>query len=111
MSNPDNFDSAASQIPTYARALSIVSLCASILFALISFITWVSILTISSYDVLIALIIGMPISLGGSFFLAFLPTLVLKFFVKDPRVNWSLWISGASAIIGSGVWIFIATMY
>jgi len=110
MSNSDTLATAASNIPTYARVLPIVSLCSSILFAVMSVVTWISLLTISSYDVLVALLIGLPLSLGGSIFLAFLPTMILRFFVNDPRVRWSLWISGVSATIGGGTWIFIATM-
>jgi hypothetical protein len=110
MSNPETLASATSNIPAYARALPTVSLCSSILFAVISVVTWISLLTISSYDILIAFLIGMPLSLGGSIFLAFLPTVILRFFVNDPRVRLSLWISGVSATIGGGTWIFIATV-
>ena len=110
MSNPNTLAPEASKIQTHARVLPIVSLCSSILFAVISVVTWISLLTISTYDVLIALIIGLPASLGGSIFLAFLPTLVLSFFRDDRRVRWSLWISGVSATLGGGVWIFIAIM-
>ena len=110
MSAPDTLAHPTSDVPTYARVLPIVSLCSSILFAVISLVTWIALLTISSYDILIALFIGLPLSLGGSIFLAFLPTAILRFFVIDPRVTWSLWISGASATIGTGIWIFIATL-
>jgi len=110
MSNSDTLTTTTSNIPTHARVLPIVSLCSSILFAVISVITWISLLTISSYEILIALIIGLPLSLGGSIFLAFLPTVVLRFFVKDARVRWSLWISGISATIDGGTCIFIATL-
>lgn len=110
MPNSDTLTPAPSNIPTYARVLPTVSLCSSILFAVISVVTWISLLTVSSYDVLISLLIGLPLSLGGSIFLAFLPTLVLRVFMNDPRVRWSLWISGVSATIGGGTWICIATM-
>ena len=110
MSNSDTLMPASSNIPTYARVLPNVCLGSSILFAVISIVTWIAILTISSYDILIALIIGLPVSLGGSIFLAFLPTAILRFFVNDPRVTRSLLISGSAAAINAGVWGFITTM-
>ena len=63
---PDKLARPTSDVPTYVRVLPIVSLCSSIFFAVISGVTWTSLLIISSYDILIALIIGLPVSLGGS---------------------------------------------
>lgn len=107
---PDTSASTASNHPAVVRILPTVSLCSSILFAVISVVTWISLLTIDSYDVLVAFLIGLPVSIGGSLFLAFLPTVVLRIFVKGARVQWSLRVSGLSATISTGAWIFITTM-
>lgn len=88
-----------------------ISLCSSVFFALLSIATWCALLTVGSYDVLVALLIGLPLSVGGSVCLAFVPTLVLRYFVNVPAVRWSLWISGVSAAIGILVWILIGTIY
>ena len=101
---------AAPDVPTYARVLPNVCLGSSILFAVVSVVTWISLLTISSYDVLIAFVIGLPVSLGGSLFLAFLPTTILRLFLNDRRITWSLWISASVAAINAGVFAFITTM-
>lgn len=110
MSVPDTLARPNSDVPTYARVLPIVSLCSSILFAVISVVTWIVLLTkphpITQFY---ALIMGLPVSLGGSIFLAFLPTAILRFFVNDRRVRWSLWISGVSATVPGGVWIFMVS--
>tara|TARA_R110002072_G_scaffold303123_1_gene494647 strand:- start:52557 stop:52880 length:324 start_codon:yes stop_codon:yes gene_type:complete len=96
--------------PAYTRILPNACLGSSILFAIVSVVTWISILTISSYNVLIAFVIGLPVSLGGSLFLALLPTVILRIFLNDRRVTWSLWISGSAAAINAGVSVFVATM-
>ena len=70
MSNSDTRAPATSNIPTYARVLPIVSLCSSILFAVTSVVTWIALLAISSYNILVALFIGLPASLWGSLLLA-----------------------------------------
>ncbi|MGZ0168582.1 MAG: hypothetical protein ACKVHE_03400 [Planctomycetales bacterium] len=104
-----------SDVPTYARVLPIVSLCSSILFAVISVVTWIAHLTwfarltTDGMVMLLAFLFGLPLSVGGSLFLAFLPALVLRFFVNDRQVRWSLWISGVSATVGGGVWIFMVS--
>lgn len=110
MSNPDTLSHQTSNIPTYTKVLPIVSVCSSILFAVTSVVTWIALLKLSGFSVLIPLFIGLPVSLGGSIVLAFLPALTLKFFVVDPRFNWALWISGVSAAIGGVAWIFIETL-
>lgn len=110
MSNSDTLMPAGSNIPTYARVLPNVCLGSSIFFAVVSIVTWVSLLTISSYDILIALFIGLPASLWGSLLLAFLPTVVLWIFLNDQRLKWSLWISGSAAAISAGVSAFITMM-
>lgn len=106
-----NAASNAAEVPAYARVLPILSLCSSSFFAAFSVITWIALLTDGSYNVVVWLIIGLPASLGGSLFLAFLPTAILRFFVNDPRITRSLWISGVSATIGGGVWLLIAAMF
>lgn len=111
MPDSDTLAPSAPDIPTYARVLPVVSLCSSILFSVISVVTWIGLLTINSYDVLIFIFIGLPVSLFGSFFLAFLPALVLRFFVNDRQVFWSLWSSGVSVTISGGVWILIASLF
>ena len=63
---PDKLARPTLDVSTYVRVLPIVSLCSSILFAVISGVTSISLLIISRYDILIALIIGLPVSLGGS---------------------------------------------
>jgi hypothetical protein len=110
MSDSDTPTPAGSTIPTYARVLPNVCLGSSILFAVVSVLTCISLLTLSGFSVLIPLFVGLPVSLGGSIFLAFLPTLTLKFFVVDQRVNWALWISGVSAAMGGVAWILIETL-
>ncbi|MGZ0167839.1 MAG: hypothetical protein ACKVII_28305 [Planctomycetales bacterium] len=110
MSNSDTLAPATSNIPTYARVLPIVSLCSSILFAVTSVVTWIALLAISSYNILVALFIGLPASLWGSLLLAFLPTAVLRIFLNDQRLKWSLWISGSAAAINAGVCVFITAM-
>jgi hypothetical protein len=110
MSNSDTLPPPVPEGLIYARVLPNVCLGSSILFAAVSVVTWISLLTISSYDILIALIIGLPVSLGGSLFLAFLPTSILRLFLRDQRLTWSLWISGSAAAINAGVSVFITTM-
>lgn len=97
--------------PIYARVLPFVSLCSSIFFAVMSAVTWGALLTVPGYGVIFWLIIGLPASIGGSFFLALLPALVLRFYVADRRVTWSLRISAMSVVLGGGVWLFIAALF
>jgi hypothetical protein len=110
MSVPDTLAHPTSDVPTYARVLPIVSLCSSILFAVVSVVTCIALLTISGFGLLVPLIIGLPLSLGGSIFLAFLPALTLRFFVIDQRVTWALWISSVSAVMGGVAWILVETL-
>ena len=99
------------KVPTYARVLPIVSLCSSIFFEAFSVVTWIALLTVPGYDVLFWLIIGMPASLGGSFLLALVPAVILRSFLPDRRVTWSLRISATSVVLGGGVWLFIAALF
>jgi ABC-type transport system involved in cytochrome bd biosynthesis fused ATPase/permease subunit len=101
---------ASSNIPTYARVLPNVCLGSSILFAVVSVLTGIALLTLSGFSVLIPLFVGLPVSLGGSIFLAFLPALTLKFFVVDQRVGWALWISGVSAAMSGVASILVAML-
>lgn len=110
MSNPDTLPPSVQDIPIFVRVLPSVCLGSSILFAVVSVVTWISLLILSGFSVLIPLFIGLPVSLGGSIVLAFLPALILKFFVVDPRVNCALWISGVSAATGGVAWILIETL-
>jgi len=63
---PDKLTRPTSDVPIYVRVLPIVSLCSSILFAVISGVTWISLLIIFSDDILLALIIGLLVLRGRS---------------------------------------------
>lgn len=104
---PDTLSRPALDVPTYARVLPNVCLGSSILFAVVSIVTCTTLLTLSGFSVLIPLFIGLPVSLGGSIFLAFVPTLAVRFFVVNQRVTWALWISSASTALSGMAWILI----
>ena len=110
MSDSDTFTQDVPEVSAHSRILPDVCLGSSILFAVISVVTCISLLTLSGFSVLIPLFIGLPVSLGGSIILAFLPAFTLKFFVADQRVTWALWISGVSTAMGGVTWILIETL-
>ncbi len=99
-----------SDAPTYARVLPKACLGSSILFGVISVVTCIALLTLSGFNVLIPLFVGLPVSLGGSLFLAFLPTLAVNFLVANQRVTWALWISGVSAAMSGVAWVLVETL-
>lgn len=63
---PDKLARVVSDASTCVRLFQIVSFCSSILFAVISGVTWISLLIIFSDDILLALIIGLLVLRGGS---------------------------------------------
>ena len=63
---PDKLACPVSDVPTHVRVLPIVNPCSSILFAVKSSVTWISLPIISSDDILNARSIGLLVLKGGS---------------------------------------------
>lgn len=108
MSESEMLDPATSRTTSYGQFLSIASLISSFLFAGVTIFTGILLVTARSFDVHLALVLGLPLSLGGSVVCGLIPAAILRIFVNGRYVKWSLGISGAATILSGIMWLMIA---
>ena len=108
MSESETLDPATSRTTSYGEIMSIASLISSILFAGVTILTGILVLTARGHDGLVPLLLDLPLSLGGSVLCGLIPAAILRIFVDDRSVKWSLYISGAATILSGIMWLIIA---
>lgn len=94
--------------PKYVEVISVVNFVSSILFAGVAILSGILMLTLRGWDILLPILVGFPISIGGSILLGIIPAVILRNYLEHPRVNWSLWISTATVSLILVAWLIVS---